>query len=61
MFSVFFYFSVDAEELLLGNIIFFENVEISKDVYKLLILVSNIFDESIKQCLENIFVGLCIA
>ena len=36
---LFFDLSVDAKELMLGNVIFFENVEISKDdVYNLLIL-----------------------
>ena len=41
---------------MLDNIIFLENVEISKDdVYNSLILPSNILDESIKQCLEIIF------
>ena len=39
MSSLFFYLSVDAKELMLGNVIFFENFEISKDdVYNLLIL-----------------------
>ena len=45
----------------MGNVIFFENVELSKDnVYNLLILPSNILDESTKQCLEIIFGSLCI-
>ena len=53
MSSLFLDLSVDAKELMLGNVIFFENVEISKDdVYNLLILPSNILDESTKQCLE---------
>ena len=46
---------------LLGYVIFFENVELSEDdVYNLLILPSNILDESTKQCLEIIFGSLCI-
>ena len=46
---------------MLGNVIFFENVELSKDdVYNSLILPSNILDESTKQCLEIIFGSLCI-
>ena len=46
---------------MLGNVIFFENVEISKDdVYNSLILRSSILDESTKQCLEIIFGSLCI-
>ena len=61
MSSLFLDLSVDAKELMLGNAIFFENVEISKDdVYNLLILPSNILDESTKQCLEIIFGSLCI-
>ena len=56
--SLFFYLSDDTEELMLGNVIFFENVEISKDVYNSLILPSNILDESTKQCLEIIFGSL---
>ena len=44
---------------MLGNVIFFENVELSKDdVYNSLILPSNILDESTKQCLEIIFGSL---
>ena len=44
-----------------NNVIFFENVELSKDdVYNSLILPSNILDESTKQCLEIIFGSLCI-
>ena len=51
--------SVDAKEFMLGNVIFFENVELSKDdVYNSLILPSNILDESTKQCLEIIFGSL---
>ena len=50
MSSLFFDLSVDAKEFMLGNAIFFENVEISKDVYNSLILPSNILDESTKQC-----------
>ena len=46
---------------MLGKVIFFENVEISKDnLYNLLVLPSNILDKSIKQCLEIIFESLCI-
>ena len=46
---------------MLGNVIFFENVELSKDdVYNSLILASNILGESTKQCLEIIFGSLCI-
>ena len=46
---------------LLGYVIFFENVELSEDdVYNLLILPSNILDESTKQCLEIISGSLCI-
>ena len=59
--SLFFDLSVDAKEFMLGNVIFFENVELSKDdVYNSLILPSNILDESTKQCLEIIFGSLCI-
>ena len=61
MSSLFFDLSVDAKEFMLGNIIFFENVEISEDdVHDSLILSSNILDESTKQCLEVIFGSLCI-
>ena len=50
MSSLFFYLSVDAKEFMLGNVTFFENVEISKgDVYKWLILLSNILDELTKH------------
>ena len=46
---------------MLGNVIFVENVELSKDdVYNFLILPSNILGESTKQCLEIIFGSLCI-
>ena len=59
--SLFFDLSVDAKEFMLGNVIFFENVELSKDdVYNSLILASNILGESTKQCLEIIFGSLCI-
>ena len=45
--SLSFDLSVDAKEFMLGNVILFENVEISKDdVYNSLILRSNILDES---------------
>ena len=61
MSSMIFYLSVDAKEFMLGKVIFFENVEISKDdLYNLLVLPSNILDKSIKQCLEIIFESLCI-
>ena len=61
MSSLLFDLSVDAKEFTLGNVIFFENVEISKnDVCNLLILPSNILDESTKKCLEIIFGSLCI-
>ena len=55
MSSLFFDLSVDAKEFMLGNAIFFENVEISKDVYNSLILPSNILDKLTKQCLQIIF------
>ena len=59
--SLFFDLSVYAKDFMLGNVIFFENVEISKDdVYNSLILPSNILDELTKQCLEIIFGSLCI-
>ena len=46
---------------MLGNVLSFENVEISKDdIYNSLILPSNILDESTKQCLEIIFGSLFI-
>ena len=61
MSSMIFYLSVDPKEFMLGKVIFFENVEISKDdLYNLLVLPSNILDKSIKQCLEIIFESLCI-
>ena len=61
MFSQFFDLSVDAKEFMLGNVILFENIKISKDdFYNLLILPSNILDELTKQCLEIIFGSLCI-
>ena len=61
MSSLFFDLSVDAKESMLGNVIYFENVEISKDdVYNSRILPSNILNESTKQCLEIIFGSLCI-
>ena len=54
--SLLFDLSVDSKEFMLGNVIFFENVEFSKDdVYNSLILPSNILNESTKQCLEIIF------
>ena len=47
--------------MLLGNVIFFENIEISKDdIYNSLLLPSDIFDEPTKQCSEIIFGSLCI-
>ena len=58
---LFFYLSVDASEFMLGNVIFFENIEISKDdIYNSLLLPSDILDEPTKQCLEIIFGSLCI-
>ena len=59
--SLFFDLSVDASEFMLGNVIFFENIEISKDdIYNSLLLPSDILDEPTKQCLEIIFGSLCI-
>ena len=47
MSSQFFYLSVDAKEFMSANVMYFENVEISEDdVYNLLILPSNVLDES---------------
>ena len=61
MCSLFFDLYVDASEFMLGNVIFFENIEISKDgIYNSLLLPSDILDESTKQCLEIIFGSLCI-
>ena len=52
---------VDASEFMLGNVIFFENIEISKDdIYNSLLLPSDILDEPTKQYLEIIFGVLCI-
>ena len=49
---------VDASEFMLGNVIFFENIEISKDdIYNSLLLPSDILDEPTKQYLEIIFGG----
>ena len=46
---------------MLGNVIFFENIEISKDkVYNSLVLPSDILAEPTKQYLEIIFGSLCI-
>ena len=58
MSSLFFDLSVDAKEFMLGNVMYFENVE--DDVYNLLILPSNVLDESTKQCLEILLGSLCI-
>ena len=53
MFSLFFDLYVDASEFMLGNVIFFENIEISKDdIYNSLLLPSDILDKPTKQCLE---------
>ena len=53
--------SVDASEFMLGKVIFFENIEISKDnVYNSLLLPSDILDNLTKQCLEIIFGSQCI-
>ena len=61
MCSLFFDLYVDASEFMLGNVIFFENIEISKDdIYNSLLLSSDILDETTKQCLEIIFGSLCI-
>ena len=61
MSSQFFYLSVDAKEFMSANVMYFENVEISEDdVYNLLILPSNVLDESTKQCLEILLGSLCI-
>ena len=43
---------------MLGNVMLFENVEISK--YNSLILPSNILDELTKKYLEILFGSLCI-
>ena len=46
---------------MLGNVIFFENIELSKnDVYNWVILPSNTLEESTKQYLEITFGSLCI-
>ena len=59
--SLFFDLSADASEFMLGNVIFFENIQISKDgIYSSLLLPSDILDEPTKQCLEIIFGSLCI-
>ena len=59
--SLFFDLPVDASKFMLGNVIFFENIEISKDnVHNSLLLPSDILDEPTKQCLEIIFGSLCI-
>ena len=61
MCSLFFDLYVDASEFMLGNVIFFENIEISKDdIYNSLLLLSDIPDEPTKHCLEIIFGNLCI-
>ena len=46
---------------MLGNVIFFENIKISKDnVRNSLLLPSDILDKPTKQCLEIIFGSLCV-
>ena len=61
MCSLFFDLSVDASEFMLGNAIFFENIEISKDsVHNSLVILSDILDDPTKLCLEIIFGSLCI-
>ena len=56
MSSLSFDLSVDASEFMLGNVIFFENMEILKDnVYNSLLLPSYILDEPTKQGLEFMF------
>ena len=61
MSSLFFYLSADAKRFMLGNVMLFENVEISKyDVFNSLILPSNILDELSKKYLEILFGSLCI-
>ena len=46
---------------MLGNVIFFENIEILKEsVFNFLGLPSDILDEPTKQCSEIIFEILCI-
>ena len=61
MCSLFFDLSVDASEFMLGNVILFENIEISKDnIYNSLLLPSDILDEPTKQCFEIIFGSLYI-
>ena len=61
MYSLIFDLFVDASEFMLGNVIFFENIEISKDdIYNSLLLPSDILDEPTKQYLEIIFGSLCI-
>ena len=59
--SLFFDLYVNASEYMLGNVIFFENIEISKDnIYNSLLLPSDILDEPTRQCLEIVFGSLCI-
>ena len=61
MSSLFFDLSVDASEFMLGNAIFFENIEVSKDnVHNSLVLPSDILDDPTKLCLEIVFASLCI-
>ena len=59
--SLFFDLFVDAREFMLSNVIFFENIEISKNnFYNSFLLLSDILDEPTKQCLDIIFGSLCI-
>ena len=60
MCSLFFYLSVGTSEFMLGNVIFFENIDISKDnVYNSLVLPSDVLAEPTKQYLE-IILGVCV-
>ena len=57
---LFFYLSVGTSEFMLGNVIFFENIDISKDnVYNSLVLPSDVLAEPTKQYLE-IILGVCV-
>ena len=61
MCSLFFDLFVDASDFILGNVIFFENIEISKNNFcNSFVLLSDILDEPTKQCLDIIFGSLCI-
>ena len=61
MCSLFFDLPVDASEFILGNAMFFENIEVSKDnVHKSLVLPSDILGDPTKLCLEIVFASLCV-